>query len=276
MPADFSLVDESAWPCSPAHRPAYEDAVERGRKRMAQTRAVFCALARDVADVLPANIERLEALGGRFAGHAVVVYENDSTDATPELLAAWQATDSRVHVESERLGLPRFPPTRDLERAAWLAQCRNSVRKRALEDFGDFDWAIVLDLDLLGYCPDGMASSFGHESFDAMGSNGMSFFRGRPMFYDSWAFRTHAHPEPFLARDIRFAVLPRGVPPQPVRSCFGGLAIYRMEAFRAATYAGHDCEHVCLHQGLRAAGYEEIFINPSMIARYPDADALWH
>jgi hypothetical protein len=275
VPADFSLVDEAAWPCAPFYRERHAEAVDRGRKRMAESRAVFCGLARDVADVLPDNVRRLAAIGRLFADFGVVVYENDSHDATPDLLAAWQAADERVVVRSERLGVERFPPLRDLARSAWLARCRNRARALALEHFGHFEWVIVVDLDLLGWCPNGIASSFGGEPFDVMGSNGLSFWRGRPTYYDAWALRTLDDPEPLDSRDVQFAFLPRGTPPEPVRSCFGGLAIYRMQAFRAACYAGHDCEHVCLHEAMRAAGHGEIFLNPSMIARYPDVELVW-
>ena len=164
---------------------------------MAESRAVFCGLARDVADVLPDNVARLEALAAGFADHGFVIYENDSEDGTPDLLADWQRVDPRVHVETERLGVPRFAAARELDRAAWLARCRNRLRERVLERFGGFDWVVAVDLDLLGFCREGFASSFGYEPFDAMGANGMSFRDGRPVFFDCWAFRTLDRSEPF-------------------------------------------------------------------------------
>ena len=64
-----------------------------------------------------------------------------------------------------------------------------------------------------------------------------------------------------------------------VDSAFGGLAIYRREAFLAGRYAGTDkhggfdvADHIPFHEDLRAQGYK-IFINCSLVncARYPDA-----
>jgi hypothetical protein len=64
-----------------------------------------------------------------------------------------------------------------------------------------------------------------------------------------------------------------------VDSAFGGLAIYRREAFLAGRYAGTDkrggfdvADHIPFHDDMRAKGYK-IYINCALIncARYPDA-----
>ena len=66
-----------------------------------------------------------------------------------------------------------------------------------------------------------------------------------------------------------------GAPLVPVDSCFGGLAVYRMEAFASGSYAGGDCEHVTFHASLRRAGFGRIFLDPSLLALYPDFVALY-
>ena len=61
----------------------------------------------------------------------------------------------------------------------------------------------------------------------------------------------------------------------PVTSCFGGLAIYRMEMFKAAvgcdydpTYKPTDCEHVAFHSCLRRKGFTRMFIDPLLSSYY--------
>jgi hypothetical protein len=56
---------------------------------------------------------------------------------------------------------------------------------------------------------------------------------------------------------------PVGSPPIRMNSAFGGLAVYRTEAFTApgVHYAGGDCEHVALHKSMRQAGYG-LWLNP--------------
>jgi hypothetical protein len=98
--------DELAWPCALVYQDSYENACARGRLRMQQLRVAICGLARDVADVLLANLARIERIGSLFADYRAVLYENDSTDATPTLLGRWQAGNPRVTVLSDVLSFP--------------------------------------------------------------------------------------------------------------------------------------------------------------------------
>jgi hypothetical protein len=69
-------------------------------------------------------------------------------------------------------------------------------------------------------------------------------------------------------RTVNYFVWRRGEPLQPVYSCFGGLGVYRMRAFLSSRYAGSDCEHVALHRGMREAGFDRLFLNPSQLVFY--------
>ena len=57
----------------------------------------------------------------------------------------------------------------------------------------------------------------------------------------------------------------RGEPMVPVYSCFGGLGGYRMQAMLTCRYGETDCEHVCLHQDMRRAGLDRLYLNPSQV-----------
>jgi hypothetical protein len=72
---------EYAFPIAAEHAASYAERVERGRERMRSSRVVIAGLARNVIDVLPLTIVRIERLAAMFADCRVVVYENDSTDA---------------------------------------------------------------------------------------------------------------------------------------------------------------------------------------------------
>jgi hypothetical protein len=54
---------------------------------------------------------------------------------------------------------------------------------------------------------------------------------------------------------------PVGSDPIPMNSAFGGLCLYRREAYLAGVYEGGDCEHVSLHRSMQRAGYQ-LFLNP--------------
>ena len=69
------------------------------------------------------------------------------------------------------------------------------------------------------------------------------------------------------------SIRPSGHPIE-VQSAFGGLAIYRMEAFLSSEYIGEDeqgmeiCEHVPFHKGLADNGFK-VFIIPSLVNLNP-------
>jgi hypothetical protein len=270
-----SDFNEDHWPCVVVHQDSYAMSNNHGRMKMGRTRAVLCGLARDLGTSIHRTIFCIERLGAMFADYRVVVFENDSQDETLPHLRSWHVANSRVTILSETLGHPRWPPVRDHERMRQLAYYRNRYRAHVVDHFGDFDYVIVLDTDLAGWSTDGVVNTIGHSGWDVVAANGLSPWRGRHIFYDCWAFRALGHPEPHTDLvPLKAMVFPRGTPLVPVLSCFNGLAVYRMAAMHAADYDGSDCEHAALHLKMRLSGFTNIFLNPSMITLYPDADVL--
>lgn len=272
-----SLTDfpEDIFPVDESRQPEYQERIERGRQRMAECSVVVCGLSRDVRQYLPRTATRIERLGEMFADYRVSLFENDSTDATVEFLSDWCHRNSRVEYLSTTKGHRKYERSRSLERAKWLAFCRNQYRELIQRKYSKFDYVIVVDTDLAGgWSYDGIAHTFGHDQWDYVGSYGLDRRLdrkpGRPPFFhfDTWAYRpaigileqTLEHP-----RDLD---LPRGGPLLPVESCFGGVGIYRMECMLAAEYAGGDCEHVIFHNRLRHAGFSRQFFNPSQLVLY--------
>jgi len=270
--ADFP---EGMFPCGPADQHAYRRRVELGRERMRELTVVFCGLCRDVRLFLPRLVARLECLGSMFRDYRVVLFENDSKDATREFLADWQTVNPRVEVLGGTMGVARFPQQRSAARGEWLAACRNQYREHVAAAYAGFDHAIVIDTDLAGgWSYEGVADTFGADDWDAVGSNGLvrqsSSRPGRMKFrhYDVWAFRPAVGTKARCLVDHTALDLPRGAPLLPVESCFGGLAVYRMSCLLAAAYGGGDCEHVVFHDRLRCAGLGRQFLNPSQIVLY--------
>jgi hypothetical protein len=124
-----------------------------------------------------------------------------------------------------------------------------------------------------GFSLDGVANSFGHEEWDFIGSNGLVFRRqglavNALRQYDMWALRFDAGMTAIPTVLAGRHVYRRGEPLVPVTCCFGGLGIYRMEAFRKGSYGPSDCEHVTFHKSLIEAGHGRLFLNPSQILIY--------
>jgi hypothetical protein len=263
---------EAAFPCPTESQYDYLDRIDAGRRRMRESSVVICGICRSVRPFLPRIAASIERLGELFKDYRVVVIENDSIDRTPEFLRDWSASNSRVEFETGTLGVEHFPQERNLNRAAWLAVCRNRYHQIVADRFSKCDYVIPLDMDLAGgFSFDGIAHTFGHDGWDFVGSYSLirrqnSHHEEWPYWhYDAWAYRPESPQHPtarILPKDLQ---LQRGDPLLPVASCFGGLGVYRREAFLSAAYGGSDCEHVVLHEGLRRAGFHRLFLNPSQI-----------
>lgn len=269
----WSDFQEDRFPCRAELRHEYQRTIDTGHTRMAQRRVVICGLCRNVRQLLPQLAARIERLGAMFGDYQVVLYENDSIDATHEFLRDWQHLNHRVHFLSERLGTTHYPSIRSAERVTYLAEYRNRYRRYVLDQFADFDHVIVVDTDLAGgWSNDGIANTFGHDDWDFVGSWGLLQIHSERssewQHYDAWAFRAVGHPHEHSNIEVNSMVLERGEPLLPVLSCFGGLGVYRMAAFKSAAYGGPDCEHVILHQRMRQCGFVASFLNPSQIVAY--------
>ena len=99
--------------------------------------------------------------------------------------------------------------------------------------------------------------------------------------YDLWALRGVGQPRCYFDTYRNgyggwgYSWLPPvGSNPAIVASAFGGLCIYRTEAYLRGTYAGEeDVEHVPFHQSIAKATYQNIYLNPSqrMIMHWSEA-----
>ena len=156
-------------------------------------------------------------------------------------------------------------------------------RNRCLEEilkpkYKDFDYVIVIDLDLLGgFSVNGISSSFGYDDWDLIAANGCSFLHfitnGSFSYYDQLAYRDKEKRRitGYSLDDESGSFAPRpnydvkDTSLHPVTSAFGGLAIYRKEIFDVCSYDGYDCEHICLHDCMLAHGYKKMYTNPQMV-----------
>jgi hypothetical protein len=269
-----SAFPETQFLAAPFLAQSYLMKVARGYAAMRQRRAVIVGLARNVAHILPHTILRVERLGQLFADYRVVMYENDSADETLNILRDWSHGHRHVAVIHERHNDPVHAATRSLARARRMAYYRGRCQDYVLDHHGNFDHVIVVDTDLEGgWSYDGVANTFGHDGWDFVGSFGIIFRRqglspNRFMHYDAWAYREDEDFTPLSTATVNKILFERGEPLWPVTSCFGGLGVYRMQAYAAGAYDGSDVEHVTFHARIRQLGYDRLFLNPSQLTLY--------
>lgn len=249
----------------------YLERVMTGRGLAAASNVAICGLARDIGPHLGHSLAGMEAIAGLFSDHRFFLFENDSVDGTRERLADWRAADpDRRWVRSESRNATKWGPVRSAQRGDQMAAYRAAYHAAAIEQAPDFDYAIVVDVDLGAWSLDGVASTIGSAAsgWDMMGGNGLAVVRGQVVQYDAWAWRDVAGPTPLRADQVNHRVFDRGHPPVPVFSCFGGIAVYKMDAFKAGRYSGGDCEHVPFHSSMAGSGFDRAFCNPGMVAVY--------
>ena len=252
----------------------FESATLLGRHAAAQSSVVFVGMARSIESVLPFSIERIQQMGKLFRSWHAVVVENDSIDATKDILHAWQASDpARVRVSCTDYGDRPHLHGWEPERVERYAQYRNEGRKMAQEIAPDADYVIVLDLDAWGgYSNDGVLNSIYwlERILTAGAMASVSLFQIKDQFgtlhlchYDQWAFRWESYTHRIREWFTRW-IPPIGSPPMLVKSAFGGLCVYKGAAFYASHYFSEDgdIEHVGLHKSLKANGYD-VFLNSS-------------
>ena len=278
----ISKFPEALYPCAKENQEEHSAKVILGRQKMNESTVVICGIARDISKNIIANMARIERLGKMFDDYRVVIYENDSTDGTDELLKEWEKSNRSVTILSEKIGSEKYESNTDVNRLTALAGYRNNYLEEIFSRNVSPDYIIVADLDLAGgWSYEGICSSFGYDNWNVMGSNGLLYGLspslknedGSPamtrVYYDSLAFRRIGHPKQHISSEINALAYNRGEKPFRVLSCFGGLAIYKSDAFKhGARYSGPDCDHVELHRGMLDTGVDDVYLNPSQIVLY--------
>lgn len=262
----------------PANSNDYIKSIIRGYNACNKKSVLIIGLARDLGKTCPYTISRINRIGSMFRDYRVVILENDSVDNTANRLRREAKRNSRWVVVNRTLNTERHEQTKTINRAMRMAQYRNLLME--LSAPYKQEYVIVLDTDLEGgYSYDGIAHTFSLPKWDMIGSNGLTYDfhagKHRRLFYDSWAFRRLGAISAHKDSDINLLRLDRGEPLMPVKSCFGGLGIYRSDVYFCGAKYGHinelgepECDHVTLHTELHSMGFKNIYLNPSLITLY--------
>lgn len=245
-------------------------------------KVAICVLARNCAGSLPANIERIERLRSLTTQSEVVVVENDSIDATKEILSAWLNTTDGITLISNDYGLNaggEIP--RGCSRIERMARYRNICMEH-IERI-EPDIVVVIDIDVEDFDVNGIACAIAQAPSDwgALFANGNRYLWGNcaPFFYDLYAYLpldgpisrtiiTMRHDERYIRRHLR------SEPYLQCRSAFGGLGVYKYEAIKGNRYSvmanvATDGEVLCEHISFNLAIRGQCYIARAMSLRYP-------
>lgn len=256
---------------------------------------IVCGIVRNAANGLKRNIPVVNQITSWFGDWRVVIYENDSTDNTKEILRAWGATDKeRVHVIiedkdsssvvpsiSSMKGVNPFCSHKRIDR---MANLRNEYIDYINAMNWDADYMMIIDLDVYNINADGVANSL-HlmNEWDIVTANGYSTSPTlKRRYHDAYALCKYGCEDKVQTLQeiaaMREAYAEIGTEPVRVFSAFGGLAIYNFKKINGARYVVCEnedpqvevrCEHYgFIKQIMKKHGDLKVCINPKMYVHY--------
>jgi hypothetical protein len=271
-------------------------------------RAVIAGCARDCAEPLGAVLRNVERFSGLFEEAAVLIVENDSKDATKQILQDWGKSRPGFRLLCmDGLELLPFRTVRlAIGRNTYLEVIRNSRLR-------DFDYLFVMDMDGVNEREiDLEAVRRCLEFLEADPTHAGMFANQSGIYYDLWALRHPSRcPRDVWGEVLEYAIvhscsdneafdkayasrifsLAAEAPALEVVSAFGGLAIYKLAHGLASAYAGREvktiksppdqfhvamqvCEHVAFNERItRQAG--RLFVAPWLINWDTKNDEPW-
>jgi len=238
---------------------------------MKKYNVVFAATVRNVEQFIKKNLEYIDQCGKQFKNYKVIIYENDSSDNTRNILQE-NKKDNYLYIFEDNVKEPL--------RTMRIANGRNKILEKVREI--NYDYMIMIDLDDVnstGNFVDTIKSCFEYSGWDVLTGNQSD------SYYDLWALRKKDDMEydcwkmvrdnniPF-ATDIyvnsKYKQYPEGELLE-VDSAFGGIAIYKLSSVpNECNYVGkYDdgnelCEHVEFNRCIKKNG-GNIYINTSFL-----------
>ena len=270
LPLDSPGEDVSFEEFKDQNKSFYFENINLGKDICKNSKVAVVSLARNCARNLQKSINIIKKLESKKI--SFFIYENNSIDQTKKILIDNQSDQIAISLNTDETP---YLQNRSRERTINLARYRNICLEWVKQNCSDFDYALVLDLDAdEGFSIDGIYNSISWlnkiEKSAGMGSYSLCFKKNKLSHYDIFATRRDNWAESSALVDDQEKSLSQyhpdiGSSPIPFYSCFGGLAIYKMQCFIEGNYDGSmGCEHIWFHKSMRDKGYE-MYLNPSSI-----------
>ena len=277
---------------SPTDRVEYLKTLHKGLKVASKLNVMITGLCKNIAPVVHHTLDRLHRTGSLFNDFRILIYENDSTDGTSEILREQALNDPHMILHSESTGHSGYESfSRELARPLYLGDLRNKCQDfiTSLEDTHNIDYVIVIDLDLEGgWSYDGILNCFAYnlDEWSAMTANGIMYreksltLLGQTkteierLFHDTWAYREYGREDLEVCDIVNLYRFERGEKPVGVYSNFNGLGVYKFEDIKGCKFGAEENEDGTVtnewsyyHREMRKKR-KKIFLNPSLITLY--------
>ena len=239
---------------------------------MKETHVIFGGPLRNVEKYLQKNLDNIDKCGSLFASYALILYENDSTDNTRDIMIK-NKKDNYYYIFEDKVKEP--------SRTARLANGHNLILNKAREinknNLNKYIYLILLDMDDVnnsGMFIDTIHTCFKYKNWSAM------FPTQTDKYYDIWALRIKDTFDYDCWAKKNIHLLENSKKEQKyyepgqlieVISAFGGAGIYRLESipdkckYIGKYYDNNEvCEHVPFNICISESG-GKLYINTSFI-----------
>jgi len=213
-------------------------------------KVLICGVCRDVEPRISKTISIMERIGSLFEDYRILVYENNSEDATPKVLKEWMQRNNKLHVKSETVPLSELESlivnkndNGEFFRPELISRARNIIMDMAMSDeFKEFAYIIWMDMDFT--IPpdfDGIVEAFESEKeWDGVLAYGVD---PSGTHWDWYAFRDATLPIGSELLGNKWWYMPKhfSLAPSddwhPVYSAFGGCGIYKKSSIGECRYS---------------------------------------
>jgi hypothetical protein len=214
---------------------------------MTDKKVIICGVIKNVEHVLQRNIEHALETGSKFNKFKLVIYENNSTDNTKDILHRYKSNEN-VKIISENIkdynkkennkiwAYTEITGSDHPCRIEHICNARNKLLEEInKQEYNEYTYVIVIDLDSNGWDINGILDSFNRTSeWDAI------FANSSPNYYDYYALRMNSFPFGPEITGESFWNLPNYTFNHndliPVYSAFNGIGIYKKDLYTKYKY----------------------------------------
>jgi hypothetical protein len=259
--------------------------VNEGTQIAKRSKIVICCLARNISKIFEKTKSRLEFIGKQFNEYKIIIFENDSSDNSRQLIQDWANLNNNIILLSccdlgscncelkYKTGYEygSFSDKRFSKMALYRQQYLNFVNKF----FKHYDYMLVVDFDLDGNINiNGIFDSLSKKEWGAIFCNGRVSLPGsfgfKTLPYDAIAIlfsddnyeSKKYNIDEIIYRYFKMDWIGYNNHFVEVKSAFNGYGLYKIKSLTNCSYINNNnaCEHINLAKCLNDKN-DKIFIN---------------
>ena len=282
---------------SKKYKSKIEKQVKEGKENVKDKKIVMGFLLKNSFVHISSMQEKIKKIGKHFKDYKVVLFENDSSDGTRDILNDWSSNDNHIdiikccHLGNCECKLnwqdPKSKGVITNFRIDKMRFMREEMLKHVKKNYNDYDYYMIMDFDISGSMYiDGFFTSFqNNKDWDMVFGNGINstpipFFHNELYLYDIMAYvpieqktipnsqNSFQNVKNFFTENKKLKKIWKSYKWKKSKSGFNGICIYKMNSILNSSYINSKkfyCEHIDLNNNMIENGHDKIFYNPAMI-----------